>query len=633
MTVEIKEKMNKDILNYINKQDEKSEFLNLNSQNKLIIFGSILSSIFVVITAWFVINNTQKTILDSYYNFGSMLTKTLSIESSNLISGLSSSRGMQKLKEHTEQIVDNSEDISYVIYRDSQGNIIYSSKQNNPAFENGDPTTYKVSQPLIIKTLNSKEVIGSIQVGLTGHTMNIVGKATRNLMLIIFTIAWILSIAAVLINTLLITRQIKLLSEGVRKISTGEFGYKITSKDLWGDIKHLFESFNTMSSRLRTYEEKNIDQLTYERNKMEAVLMSIANGVIVCDNSDQIILVNNAALKMLEAEIKEIIKSKITEYYDTNGELCFKTKIMEFKDTPYEGNRANNLECQIKMNSKIIKAIISPIFTVHEEYIGYILILHDITREAEIDKIKNTFISNVSHELRTPVTILRTYIDTLYNCGEKLDDKTKNDFLMIINHESDRLNNLVNDILDFSKLESPDVRLEKDLADIGPIIEITVKSMKVLAEEKHVSFSIIIEPDLPQVMLNVESIERVLKNLISNSIKYSHNNSRVKIRAEFDRTGNYLQVSIEDNGIGIPEEHLGKIFDRFYRIETKVHSVKGTGLGLHLVKIAIEKHHGGKVFVESKLNEGSTFGFKIPLKLAENDALPTEKSKAEEKIS
>lgn len=620
-----------DILNYINKQDEKSEFLNLNSQNKLIIFGSILSSIFVVITAWLVINNTQKTILDSYYNFGSMLAKTLSIESSSLLSDLPTSQGIKKLKEHTEQIINNSEDIAYVVYRDQLGNIIYSSKQNNPAFENTETKpNIEVSQPLTLKTPYAKQVIGSIQVGLSGHTMNIVGKATRNLMLIIFTIAWILSIAAVLINTLLITRQIKLLSEGVRKISTGEFGYKITSKDLWGDIKHLFESFNTMSSKLRTYEDKNIDQLTYERNKMEAVLMSIANGVVVCDNSDQIILVNNAALKMLEVKVKEIIKTKITEYYDTNGELCFKNKIRDFKDTPYEGNRAQNLECQIEMNGKIIKTIISPIFTVHEEYIGYILILHDITKEAEIDKIKNTFISNVSHELRTPVTILRTYIDTLYNCEEKLDDKTKRDFLSIINHESDRLNNMVNDVLDFSKLDSPDVRLEKDLSNIGAIIEITVKSMKVLAEEKGVSFSIIIEPELPEVMVNSESIERVLKNLISNSIKYSLKNSRVKIRAEIDRSGEFLQVSIEDNGIGIPEEHLAKIFDRFYRIETKVHSVKGTGLGLHLVKIAIEKHHGGKVFVESKLNEGSTFGFKIPLKYVEPEEISsTPKNKAE----
>lgn len=609
-----------DLLKYINKQEDKSEFLNfnvLNSQNKLIFFGSVLSSLFLVLTAWLVIDNTQKTILSSYYDFGAMLTKTLSIESSNIISNVSDSEGIRKLSEHAEQIINHSEDIAYIIYKDASGNIIYSSKNGYSSSENENKSNIEVSQPLTIKTLNSKEVIGSIQVGLTGYTMRIVGKATRNLMLVIFSIAWLLSIAAVLMNTLLITRQIKLLSEGVRKISTGEFGYKIKSKDLWGDIKQLFEAFNIMSSKLRAYEEKNIDQLTYEKNKLESVLMSIANGVIVCDNTDEVILLNNTALQMLEANAKDIIKTKITEYYDLNGELCFKNKIKEFKDTPYEGNRAKNLEFQFKMNNKIIKSIISPIFTLNEEYLGYIIVLHDVTREAEIDKIKNTFISNVSHELRTPVTILRTYIDTLYNCEEKLDEKTKRDFLSIINHESDRLNTMVTDILDFSKLESPNIELEKSLCSIGPIIELTAKSMKLLAEEKGITFSIILEPDLPDIMINTESIERALKNLISNAIKYSHSNSRVKIRAELDITGTCVQIAIEDNGFGIPEEHLDKIFDRFYRVENKVHSIKGTGLGLHLVKITIEKHHGGQVFVESKLNKGSTFGFKIPIKPVE----------------
>ena len=139
--------------------------------------------------------------------------------------------------------------------------------------------------------------------------------------------------------------------------------------------------------------------------------------------------------------------------------------------------------------------------------------------------------------------------------------------------------------------------------------------MKVLAEEKAIKFSIIIEPNLPKIMMNTESIERVLRNLLSNAIKYSHQEGRIKIRAEIDRTGNYLQVSVEDNGIGIASEHIDKIFDRFYRVETETHAIKGTGLGLHLVKITIEKHHNGKVFVESKIAEGSTFGFLIPLEL------------------
>ncbi|NLF84021.1 MAG: HAMP domain-containing histidine kinase [Candidatus Gastranaerophilales bacterium] len=178
---------------------------------------------------------------------------------------------------------------------------------------------------------------------------------------------------------------------------------------------------------------------------------------------------------------------------------------------------------------------------------------------------------------------------------------------------------MVNDILDFSRLEEPGINIEKCLCDIPPILEMSVNSMKVIAEEKQVTFSVITEPDLPQVYVNAESIERAVKNLLSNSIKYSHKGGRIKLRAEIDRTGDYLQVTVEDNGIGIPKEHLDKIFERFYRVEDKVHSIKGTGLGLHLVKLTIEKHHGGQVFVDSRVNEGSIFGFRLPLKPVEAD--------------
>lgn len=621
------------LLKFIDKQEDNG-FLNLNSQNKLIIFGSIVSSILIIATAWFVISNTQKTILESYRNFGIMLAKTFSIEAADFIKNYEDKTSRAKIRQHSENIVLNSEDITSVTYVDKQGTILYST---DFAGLNNNVGQYKpeikVSHPLIIETAEGKNIIGSIQLGLSGHTMNIVGKATRNLMIAVFTIAWLLSIAAVFINTMLITRQIKLLSEGVKKISSGEFGYKIKSKDLWGDIKKLFESFNNMSVKLREYEEKNIDQLTYERNKLEAVLMSIANGVIVCDRTDKIVLVNNAALDMLKVKAKQIVSTKINEFYDSNGALCFSSKVKEFKDTPYEGEEAQNLDCQIKIDQKILKTIISPLYTIYNEYLGYVIVLHDITKEAEIDRMKNSFISNVSHELRTPVTVIRSYIDTLYNYEDEFDEKTKREFISVIDQESSRLNKMVNDILDFSRLESPNISLEKSLSHIQPILETAVSSMKVIAEEKQITFSVITEPDLPQIMINPESIERVVKNLISNSIKYSHNEGRVKLRAEIDRSGNYLQITIEDNGVGIPPEHMDKIFNRFYRVEDKVHSVKGTGLGLHLVKITIEKHHSGKVFVESKPGDGSTFGFKLPLITEDNPDIIESKVQEEEKIN
>lgn len=182
-----------------------------------------------------------------------------------------------------------------------------------------------------------------------------------------------------------------------------------------------------------------------------------------------------------------------------------------------------------------------------------------------------------------------------------------------MNEEIIRLNRMVNDILDFSRLESNNVKLEKKQFNIVSIIENCVNSMQVLAQESNLTFSIMKEPDLPDVMLNEGSIERALKNLLSNAIKYSPEGGRIKIRAERARMGEFIEVSIEDQGTGIPEEYQNKIFDRFFRIENTTHTIKGTGLGLHLVKISIEKHHNGQVFVQSKPNEGSTFGFRLPI--------------------
>ena len=185
---------------------------------------------------------------------------------------------------------------------------------------------------------------------------------------------------------------------------------------------------------------------------------------------------------------------------------------------------------------------------------------------------------------------------------------------------------MVNDILDFSKIQS-DVELEKEHQDICTTIEKIMRSHQVLANEKNISISFIKEENLPLISYNTQSIERVMSNLITNAIKYSPDNSRVKIRAEIARDPNYIEVTVQDNGIGIAPEHQKMIFERFYRIENQVHTIKGTGLGLHLVKVAIEKHHNGKVFVNSKLNEGSTFGFWLPIDKSDVKEIPQQMPK------
>lgn len=585
--------------------------VSLTTQNRLILLGLLSSTLLIIVIAVLASINIQNKLNEGYQNFGKIISKTLAIESTDVIKDIPDYAKYDTLKLHSQSIMNSNDDIAFIEFTDNRGNIIYSSKEEYSKQAQGSKIA--VSSPMVVKHLGQSTTIGSVMVGLSGNIINQISSTTRASLLFVFVVAWAVFAVVILINTYLITRELRILHHGVRKISTGEFGYKIQGKGVSSEVRELFDAFNDMSNRLHLYEEQNVEQLTLEKNKLEAVLMSIANGVVVCDNFDNVVLVNNHAQKLLEVQEKEIINTKIQMYCDSNGELCFKEKIEQFKDTPLDIMETKPLDFSIEVDGRIIKAIMSPMFSRNKDYVGYIIVLIDVTKETEMDKIRGHFISNVSHELRTPVTVLRSYIDTLYNFGNEFDFNTQKEFIGVMNQEIIRLNRLVNDILDFSRLESANVKLEKKQTNIVTIIENCVNSMQVLAEENNLTFSIMKEPDLPEVILNEDSIERVLKNLLSNAIKYSPKGGRIKVRAELARVGDFVEVRIEDQGQGIAEEYQQRIFDRFFRVENDTHTIKGTGLGLHLVKIAIEKHHYGQVFVESKLNEGSTFGFRLPL--------------------
>ena len=585
--------------------------LSISTQNKLILLGLVVSTVLIVGLAVFAITNIQQKISEVYSGFGEILTKTLAIESVEVTKDIQEFDKFSILQAHTRSIMNSNNEIAFIEFKDDHNNIIYSSKNEYP--NRAQQAMITSSSQMLVNNDGVKTNIGKVTVGRSGGATKDISHATRNSMLVVFTVAWLVFTLVILINTILITRELSMLHHGVKKISTGDFGYILDDKNTSGEIKDLINAFNDMSMRLHQYEEQNIDQLTLERNKFEAVLMSIVNGVVVCDNYDNVVLVNNAAKRMLEIEDEQILNTKIQMYCDTDGELCFKERIEQFKDTPLDVMENKPLEFNIEVDSKVMKCVISPMFSKNQDYVGYVIVLIDVTKEVEIDRMKSNFISNVSHELRTPVTVLRTYIDTLYNHSDDFDEKTNKEFFEVINKEAARLQKMVNDILDFSRLEAGNVNVVKEKTNIVPIIEQQLQSMQVLAEEKNVTFSLIKEPDLPEIPINVESIERALNNLLSNAIKYSPENGRIKVRAEIARDPNFIEVSVEDQGCGIPEEHQKKIFERFYRVENDTHTVKGTGLGLHLVKITIEKHHKGEVFVKSKPQEGSTFGFRLPI--------------------
>lgn len=584
--------------------------ISFTTQNRLIIFGLVLSTLLIMAIAIFATVNIQKNLNESYQNFGQVISKILAIESVEITKDASTQDTFQILKSHSDSILKSHQDIVFIEFRDNGGKLIYRA-QNNMHKSSKRPNI-SVSSPMV--NVADGANIGSVTVGLSGSIVGKVSSTTRASILFVFVIVWLVFAFVVLINTYLITRELRILHDGVQRISSGEFGYKIEGKDVSDEVQSLFDSFNDMSTRLNIYEEQNIEQLTLERNKLEAILMSIANGVVVCDNNDTVVLINNHAKELLELEDDQLLNTDIQSYVDIEGEYCFKDKIEEYKNLSLEEKSTKPITFNITIDGRILKSIISPMFTQNHDYVGYIIVLIDVTREIEMDQMKSQFISNVSHELRTPVTVLRSYIDTLYSYGDEFDETTKKEFIATLNTEIIRLNSMVNDILDFSRLDS-NAQIEKSENNISQLVDTCVNQVQILLKEHNLKIEVEKESDIPLLMFNYDSIARALTNYLSNAIKYAPQDSTITVRLYKEIDNNQVVVTVRDEGIGIAPEFQKKVFERFFRVENKTHSVKGTGLGLHLVKTTIEKHHHGHVFVISQPNHGATFGFTLPIDL------------------
>ena len=304
--------------------------LSLTTQNRLILLGLVSSTLLIIVIAVLASINIQSKLNEGYQNFGKIISKTLAVESTDLIKDIPEFEKYDKLKNHSQTILNSNDDIAFIEFTDNRGNVIYSSKDDFS--HQAESSKISVSSPMMVRKNGKSSSIGSVMVGLSGNIINQISGTTRASLLFVFVVAWVVFAVVILLNTYLITRELRILHHGVRKISTGEFGYKIEGKGVSNDVKELFDAFNDMSNRLHLYEEQNVEQLTLEKNKLEGILMSIANGVVVCDNFDNVVLVNNQAQKLLEVNDNEILNTKIQLYCDSNGELCFKEKIEQFKE-------------------------------------------------------------------------------------------------------------------------------------------------------------------------------------------------------------------------------------------------------------------------------------------------------------
>lgn len=437
---------------------------------------------------------------------------------------------------------------------------------------------------------------------------------TRDVTIAVFVSIWVMVILGAVFNALTITQPIKELSVGVKNIADGNFRQRI-DLPLGGELGELIYSFNDMAERLESYEEQNIEELTAEKAKLETLVSTIADGAILLDSDMHAVLVNPTARRIFGWDDQILDGKNILEHFPNAVRVQLtrplfqavkgESEAMEFRVPITEPSHRT---LRILLNTVLDQA--------RENVKGLAITVQDITREVALNEAKAQFISNVSHELRTPLFNIKSFIETLHEYGEDLSDGERKEFLETANHETDRLTRLVNDVLDLSRLESSR-QYQLEAVDIIQPIEQTLRTHRLNARDKRIELLQDVEPNLPPVIGNYDLLLQVFSNLVGNALKFTESGGQVMLRAhqivppgDDPNEGGYIRIEISDTGIGIAPEDQQAIFDRFFRVENRVHTLEGTGLGLSIVKNIIEKH-SSQVHLVSEVGIGTTFWFDV----------------------
>ncbi|MDB9822358.1 response regulator [Deltaproteobacteria bacterium] len=350
---------------------------------------------------------------------------------------------------------------------------------------------------------------------------------------------------------------------------------------------------------------KNLYDLDLEKSRLKTIINCMANGVIVTNRNMESVLHNPALMRLLE--ISEKVENPVSIDKIINDDNLLNTL-----NTIQSGNSAEGafVSQEISAGKKILRAISAPAHGPDNSVVGTVTVLEDITAFKELDEMKSDFVNMVAHELRSPIVAIRQQNSVLLEgLAGPLQDKQE-EFLQRGIKKIDQLLELINDLLDIARIEAGKHVQHQVPTDIGKIIEETVLLMEPRANDQNIDLKYSCDK-LRQVQADPKRIAEIFSNLIANAINYSPDGGRVEVSAHC--LSEYIEIKVTDSGVGIPEEELPKIFDKFYRVkDPKTRKVMGTGLGLAIVKGIIEAHHG-TIDVESTPGKGSTFRILLPL--------------------
>lgn len=387
-----------------------------------------------------------------------------------------------------------------------------------------------------------------------------------------------------------IVRPIRNLEFTTSRIAQGEL-YRRVNIYSNNEIGQLGKTFNNMADKLQETIKDSLDK----QNKLEAILRSMDSGVIAIDKNSKVIMINPYAKRIFGIN-KDIIGEKLMDNIrDFEFEDIFNNINDEYRELKILWPKERELRVR---TADIIRG---------KEKIGTVAVVNDITDIKRLENMRSQFVANVSHELKTPLTSIKGFAETL----KYVDDPVNREkFLDIINDEADRLTRLINDILTLSNIENEiDEKVEE--IKVNDIVKGVCYLMKNTADKKNIRLLTAVE-DVPNLLGNSDRFKQMIINLLDNAIKYTDHNGTVKVGTKYENKECIIWV--EDTGVGIPKKHIGRLFERFYRVDKARSRVQGgTGLGLAIVKHIVMAFNG-TIKVESEVNKGSKFVVKIPCK-------------------
>lgn len=412
---------------------------------------------------------------------------------------------------------------------------------------------------------------------------------------------------AVLISVLIsffitnsITDPINDLTEKAERMASGDFSQQIDVRSN-DEIGRLAEMFNMLRQEL----DNKITETINEKSKLETILRYMVDGLIALDLDGDIVHINPAAKALLDISDDEI-----------NEGLDFTGILQRFgKKDITDGIKkviSRDVISEIAVyRGKIISVRYARFMDDDENDIGVIMLLQDITEQQRLDQMQKDFVANVSHELRTPITTIKSYTETLLD-GAVEDPEMRKNFLNVIDEEAERMTHLVKDLLQLSRLDNDREKLNRQETDINKLLAKCAQKVMLTAQAKQQTVECNINEDEPlNVFVDIDRIQQVILNILTNSIKYTPEGGRITITSGLE--GSAARIVISDTGIGISQAEIGRIFERFYRVDkARSRAMGGTGLGLSIAKNIVEAHHG-TISAESVEGKGTSVTVLLPI--------------------